>query len=117
MFARFSTAIAGCALLLSPASAVAQQIQQTPDWAYNHHMWGGPMWGAGMIFGPLFMLLLLALLIAAVVMAVRWFSGTGYPNSVRHREDPGPVDILKQRFARGDIDKADYEERLKMLQG
>ena len=63
----------------------------------------GPMW-----FGGLFSLLLLALLIVALVLAVRHL--TGWPSG-----DPGPrgggraLEILKERYARGEIGKEEFE--------
>ena len=64
----------------------------------RHEWWEG--WGAGgfggMWFGPLIWLLLLVLLIVGVVM-------------------PTPLQILNERFARGEIDKDEYEERRRVL--
>ncbi len=100
-----------------PTAALAQQVQRPTDWPYGHHMWGGTMWGPG-LFGPFFMLLFLLLVVALTVLAVRWLSGpSDRYGAPRTPESPSPVDVLKQRFARGEIDKADYEERLKLLQG
>jgi putative membrane protein len=76
-------------------------------------MWGG---GWGMIFGPIFMILVLAALIAVVVLIVRWLGGPWqYP--APHHPPPGrpPLDILKERFARGEIDKDEFEERRRVL--
>lgn len=70
-----------------------------------------------MIFGPLFMILFLAVLIAAVVVLVRWLGGP-WPGAVTsHHSLPGrtPLDILKERFARGEIDKDEFEERRRVL--
>jgi putative membrane protein len=83
-------------------------------------VWLGPgmMWGwgwYGMIFGPLFMILWLAV-IAVVVLIVRWLAGPwhGMPPS---QTPPGrtALDILKERFARGEIDNEEYEERRRLL--
>jgi putative membrane protein len=65
-----------------------------------------------MIFGPLFMILVLAVVIAIAVLLVRWLGGAG-----PHQMPPGrtPLDILKERFARGEIDKAEFEERRRVL--
>lgn len=70
-----------------------------------------------MIFGPLFMVLLLALLIAAVVLFVRWLGGPWQGTTPPHHAPPGrtPLDILKERFARGEIDKDEFEERRRVL--
>jgi putative membrane protein len=70
----------------------------------------------GMIFGPLLMIVLLALMIAAVVLLVRWLGGP-WQGIVPHSVSPGrtPLDILKERFARGEIDKNEFEERRRVL--
>lgn len=74
------------------------------------------MWGYGMIFGPLFMILVLALVIAVAVLLVRWLAGGPWQGAASHQL-PGrtPLDILKERFARGEIDKAEFEERRRVL--
>jgi len=61
-------------------------------------------------FGPLFWILLLVVVIGFVMIGRRP-SHHVPPTSTR----PGPLDILKERFARGEIDKAEYEERRKVL--
>jgi putative membrane protein len=62
----------------------------------------------GMWFGPLFMLIPLALVILAIVVLLRWLG---------HRNDEGgsriysPRDILDERYARGEIDRENYLRR------
>jgi len=68
--------------------------------------WG---WG-GMAFGGIMMLLWFALIVALIVFLVRWISGTSGRNS-----NKDALDILKQRYARGEIDTAELEERLQQL--
>ena len=65
------------------------------------------MWdGYGMGFGGLWMVLWWALVAVGLVALVRWFA-TGRPGrSMR------PIDILKARYARGEIGREEYE-RLK----
>jgi len=64
--------------------------------------WG---WG-GMAFGGIMMLLWFALIVALIVFLFRWISGTSRRNS-----NQDAFDILKQRYARGEIDAAELEER------
>jgi len=77
--------------------------------------WGGG--GYGMILGPLFMILVLAAVGAIAVLLVRWLGGSRYDAQPPHHVQPGraPLDILKERYARGEIDKEEFEERRRIL--
>lgn len=69
-------------------------------------MWGNMMgWGGGAGFG-VGHLLWWALLIAVVVVVVRVLTGDRRPN-----EGDRALQILKERYARGEIDKAEFETR------
>ena len=78
-------------------------------------MWGDG-WGWGhMFFGSFMMLLFWGGLIILIVFAVRSM-GSGSP---RGGDGPAPgnraLDILEERYARGEIDKEEYEERRRLL--
>lgn len=77
---------------------------------YDHDMGG---WGyAGMWFG---MLLFWGLVIAGIVLAVR-FAVVGTERNPQFRpEQSSPERILAERFAAGDIDKDEYASRLAAL--
>ncbi|MBI4201603.1 MAG: SHOCT domain-containing protein [Chloroflexi bacterium] len=64
-------------------------------------------------FGFIFMLVFLALLIAGVVLAVRWVSGVGDGLSAEPRESA--LDILRKRYARGEMSKEEFEAKKKDL--
>lgn len=83
---------------------------------YGHpHMWGGDWGWGGMFLGPLFGLLFIAAVAVAIVFVVRAVSGdSGHaPRSGRS----SALDILDERFARGEIDKDEYEDRKRSLSG
>jgi putative membrane protein len=92
------------------ASAVAQETQR-PYYGYGPHMWDGGDW----FFGPFMMLLFLGVLVAIVVLLVRWLGGVGPGMSAGGRATP--LDVLRERYARGEIDKAEFEERKGVLGG
>lgn len=109
-------AAAGAAVALVPDWAWAQAPSAPERYAYGPHMMG---WGEGwygMVFGPLIMILVLAVVIAVAVLLVRWLGGPWH-GTTPHQVPPdrAPLDILKARFARGEIDKQEFEERRRVL--
>ena|SRR5712692_5936167 len=99
--------LSATAALLSPASALAQE--RSLDWQWNMH----PMmfmWGAGGLVMMLMMLVFWGLIIAGLVIGLRWVLGQGHP--VRRDE---ALEILRQRYARGEIDKQEFETRKRDL--
>ncbi len=65
-------------------------------------------WGMGYgFFGWLMMFLFWILIIAAVVLGVRWFIDQGKLKGSSVEETP--LDILKKRYASGEIDKEKFE--------
>lgn len=81
-------------------------------WQLGYGGWG---WG-GWMLTAIVLTVFFALVITAVVAAVRYPGGPGH-GSVRHSPPPGrrPEDILAERFARGEIDDEDYRRRVALL--
>ena len=92
--------------MLGPSSAAWAQQQTGPY--YGTHMWNGGGW---MFFGPLMMIVFIAAIVVVVVLMVRWLGGTGHGAAPHSPPGRTPLDILKERFARGEIDKDEFEER------
>lgn len=73
------------------------------NWGWGHMMFGGAMmfafWGA---------------IILLIVLAIRWMT-MGDTISRRDTRSPSALDILQERFAKGEIDSNEYEERRKVL--
>jgi len=69
-------------------------------------------WGAGFgLFGGLMMLLFWVLIIAGIVLLVRWFINEGKLKGLRTEETP--LEILKKRYASGEVDKEEFEAKRK----
>ncbi|MEE9285963.1 MAG: SHOCT domain-containing protein [Dehalococcoidia bacterium] len=67
-------------------------------------MWGSPwMW-----LMPVFMVVFWGLVIWAVVTVVRGFS---QPGGLMSGQKDSALEILKRRYARGEIGKEEYEEK------
>jgi len=87
-------------------------ILATPVWAdagYYNHMGESSGW----FFGPVLMILMLAALALAVVFLVRLFGGT--PSGENSAKQNAALDLLKTRFANGEIDEEEYRRRKQTL--
>ena len=69
-----------------------------------------------MIAGPIMMTLFIAVIVLLVVFLVRWFGASAHGSSAHQPARKTPLDILKERFARGEIDKEEFEERRRLLE-
>ncbi len=72
----------------------------------------GHMMGGGWILGPVMMILFVAVIVAVVVLVVRWLGGAGGGPGAKPK---AAQDILEERFARGEIDKEEFEARRQAL--
>ncbi len=82
-----------------------------PGMMENMPGWG--MWGpAAMLFFSLFWIAVLVLVIVGIFFLVRYMRGYGAEG---RRVQETPFDILKKRYARGEIDKKEFEEKKKDL--
>ncbi|HKX18607.1 MAG TPA: SHOCT domain-containing protein [bacterium] len=72
-------------------------------WPYGY----GPGWG-WMIGGWLMMLVFWALVIIGIAALVRYLSGRG--GTTPTREPEVPLDILRRRYAAGEITKEQFDE-------
>jgi putative membrane protein len=99
------------ALAALPSLALAQG---SPGYYGDHMMWGGG-WH-GWFLGPLMMVFWLALLVGAVVLILRWLGASGRIEPRPGKAGSGALDILRARFAKGEIDKAEFEERRALLE-
>ena len=80
------------------------------------HGWGrgsGMMgWGYGMPWGgPFIMIIIWAAVILGIVLLIRWL--VGYARGDRHGEVKidRALEILKERYARGEIEKQEFETK------
>ncbi len=70
-------------------------------------------WGFG-AFGMLFMLVFWGLIIAGIVLLVKWLVEQSRAGGPRPGGESA-LDILKQRYARGEIDKEEFEAKKRDL--
>lgn len=82
--------------------------------------WGGYGWW-GMGFGLLFMILFWGLVILGIVALVRWLmresqAGREQQDGRALPRDKTPLEIVQERYARGEIDRAEYEQKRQDLE-
>jgi putative membrane protein len=92
---------------LIPAAAWAQE--RAGEWGWGMHpmawMWGA--WGLGMM---LMMLVFWGLVIAGIVLGIRWLARRG-----DGRRPDSALEILRQRYARGEINREEFEAKKRDL--
>ena len=91
----------------APGLAWAQE--RGGDWGWGMHpmsgMWGA--WGLGMM---VMMLVFWGVMITGIVLAIRWLAGQGE----KSRSDRA-LDILRERYARGEINKDEFDAKQRDL--
>jgi putative membrane protein len=94
-------------MLLYPFAVVAQSTQTPPEWGYPGpwHMMSGAGWGFWWIF-PLFMLFMIVM---CVLFMMRGPWGHGHHSGAD--ATTSALQILNERFAKGEIRKEEYEEK------
>lgn len=68
--------------------------------------WGDYSWGTGFVFGWFFMVIFWILVILGIIYLIKVVAGGGK----RVEKEETPIDILKKRYAKGELTKEEFEK-------
>jgi putative membrane protein len=100
-------AAAGPSLVSFPAEGLAQW-RDYGGWHGGPGMMDG--WGMGW-FGGIFMIIFWILIIVGLVFVIRWLIQSSKGESGRVSSSSRALEILKERYARGEIERKEFEEK------
>ena len=107
---------AGAAIALATGlAATPLAYAQGYGYGYGPGVMGGYGWGGGPGFGIIGMLLWWVLIVLGIVLLVKWLFSGG-PGGGRATGDRA-LEVLKERYARGEIDKNEFELKKRDLRG
>lgn len=92
-------------------SAIFSTMRGPEGWWMDHGMM---YWGAGWLMMMIFMIIFWILVVIALVYFIRWMIGQKRTGFAQKPEDTA-LEILKRRYARGDIGKEEFEEKKRDL--
>ena len=93
-------------IVFIPASVFAQGMMGWYGNGYNNMM--GYVYSPFGFLGLLFMVIFWALVVSAIVLIVKWVFSFSNRKTGEHSS---ALDILKERYARGEINKEEFEQK------
>ena len=83
------------------------------DWGHGPGMMG---WGYGMGWiGMIFMAVFWIAVIVGIIFLIRWLVISTRTEDHKARHEDSAIEILRKRYARGEINKEEFEEKKKDL--
>lgn len=104
--AAFLAALVFIAQIVFGNEALAQGERYYDDWHMGPGMMGS--WGMGW-FGGIFMIVFWILILVGMVFLIKWLIQASSRGKTEGNRGSRALEILKERYARGEIDKAQFE--------
>lgn len=100
------------ALIAGGTTTTASGLAHAQGYGYGYS--DHPMMWNGMFMGPVMMILMIVIVAVAIVLVLKFLGTSGATSHGKGGQD-NSLAILNERFAKGEIDKAEYEERKKAI--
>ena len=98
-----------CVTLTAAVLGMSFSAASAQEWGWGMHPMSW-MWGVWGVFMMLAMLLFWGLVIAGIVLVIRWLARQGGGAG-----SDAALEILRQRYARGEINKEEFEAKKRDL--
>jgi putative membrane protein len=95
--------------LLAPTSFNLQWSDYRGGWMPGPGMMG---WGG---LGWIFMIVFWALVIVGLIFLVKWLAGLSHSQTMRGKGPDSAMEILRERYAKGEINKEEFEQKKRDL--
>jgi putative membrane protein len=89
-----------------PYAGYSRIRQVNKMYGYDHNMFG---------FGAFWMIIIWIIIIVALVLLIKSLVGKGSSGSGEKSDGPSAMEILKRRYASGEISKEEFEQKKKDL--
>ena len=83
-------------------------LAHSDDEMFGSHMFGSGMWG-----GWMFMIIFLIIGLTLFILFIKWIVNQ---DKRERQRNTTPLDILKERYAKGEIGDKEFEEKKRKLQ-
>jgi putative membrane protein len=105
-----------CSILVTLflAALTVKSFGQGGDWGAGHEMGGWGYGGLGWL-GIILMVLFWLAVIVGIIFLIRWLAVSAAVKGSGATSGDSPLDILKKRYARGEINKEEFEQKKKDL--
>jgi len=111
---KYIVAIRDFALWLFGPTSFNVHWTDSRDWGMmGPGMMGWGWWGGW--FGWIFMIIFWALVIVGLIFLVKWLVSFSRSRGQYERGSDSALDILKQRYAKGEINKEEFDQKKKDL--
>lgn len=74
-------------------------------------------WGSNNFLGEFMMLIFWVVIIVCIIWFVKYIGDRDNYTARKNRREKSALDILKERYAKGEIDKKEFDEKKRDIEG